>query len=338
MKITKEQLEQAIFDDKLKYSQIAEKYNMSVQAVSWYVNKYDVQTPLKTKKYPTKDELVELYFNQCKSVSEILDIYRMGKSTLEKLFKKYDLKFRPPGTNGRHRWTYDEVKRYFSDNGCELLSSEYVNQKTPLNYRCSNGHETKIVFSAFLRGQRCKKCATEKLAEKKKYTFEEVQKIFSGRGAVLLSTEYKGAHEKLEYICPKCGERAFMSLSNFMRGYGCSNCKRLRFIGKNNPHYNPDLTDDERLELGRYEDGYKSFRRSVFARDKKCVICGSTRNKIVHHLDGYSRKPEKRTDKENAVTLCEECHKKFHKKYGYGNNTKSQFEEFKIDNKKSNIK
>lgn len=37
-----------------------------------------------------------------------------------------------------------------------------------------------------------------------------------------------------------------------------------------------------------------------------------------------------RLDINNGITLTEEIHKKFHKMYGYKNNTKKQFEEFII--------
>lgn len=329
MKITKEQLEQDIFENKLTYKSIAEKHNVSLSTVNWYVRKYEIATLTKTKVYPTKDELYDLYYVQRKPVREILKIFSMGKTTLEKLFKDYGLVFRPLGTNQSRSWTYNEVKKYFSDNGCELLSTEYINNSTPLEYRCNCGNVSKIRFSAFQRGQRCKKCAVKKIAEKNRLTYDEVKNIFEEKGAILLSKEYTNAQTPLEYICPKCGERAFMSLNNFQKGYSCSNCKRLRFKGANNPHYNPLISDYDRQELGRYEERYRAFRRAVFARDRQCVICGANKNKIVHHLDGYSENPEKRTDINNAVTLCEKCHKKFHSKYGYGGNTKEQFNEFR---------
>lgn len=49
---------------------------------------------------------------------------------------------------------------------------------------------------------------------------------------------------------------------------------------------------------------------------------------VVHHLDGYAWCKEKRTNVYNGITLCENCHLNFHSQYGYGNNTREQFEKW----------
>ena len=215
MGITKEQLERAIFIEKLKYYEIAKKYNIGRSTVDWYINRYGIVTPLKSKAKPTKEELYTLYFEKNMSKSELLKYFRMGNTTLEKLFKEYGLKFRPLGTNQSHHWTYEEVKKCFSDIGYELLEESYINGNTPMQYKCDKGHIGKIRFGVILRGGRCKKCAVEEQAAKRRLTLEQAQKIFEERGAKLLATEYKNAVTPMKFICPKCGGKSFISLSNF---------------------------------------------------------------------------------------------------------------------------
>lgn len=48
----------------------------------------------------------------------------------------------------------------------------------------------------------------------------------------------------------------------------------------------------------------------------------------AHHLNGWNWCEEGRYDVDNGVTLCESCHLDFHNKYGYGNNTEAQFEQY----------
>lgn len=328
MKITKEQLEKAMLTDKLTYKEIAKQFNVSIGTVIWYVEKYQIPRPLKSKIYPSKEELYKLYFIERTSIDNICKMHHIARTTIKRLFCEYGFETRAVGTNQNRSWTYEEVKQLFKDNGCELLENEYKNANTPMNYKCSCGNIAKIRLSCFNKGQRCYECRNKKLSEVQRFSFDDVKKVFDERKTTLLSTEYRGVHHKLKYICPKCGEIAYMTFSNFRRGYGCANCKKLQLKGANNPNYNPNLTDYDRRELGRYEDSYKAFRRAVFARDKKCVVCGATKNKVVHHLDGYAENQEKRTDINNAVTLCEDCHKDFHRLYKYGKNTEEQFKEY----------
>ncbi|CEN81343.1 Uncharacterised protein [[Clostridium] sordellii] len=112
----------------------------------------------------------------------------------------------------------------------------------------------------------------------------------------------------------------------------------LSIRGENSPHWKEDLTEDER-EGKRCMPGYKAFVLNVFRRDGfKCECCGDDKggNLVAHHLNSYNWDKENRTNPNNGVTLCETCHKEFHRKYGNGNNTREQFIEF-ISNKGINM-
>ena len=45
----------------------------------------------------------------------------------------------------------------------------------------------------------------------------------------------------------------------------------------------------------------------------------------------YSEYEELRTDVNNGITMCKECHKDFHTKYGYKNNDFMQLVDFIIN-------
>lgn len=97
-----------------------------------------------------------------------------------------------------------------------------------------------------------------------------------------------------------------------------------------NPRWNPDLTDEDRLDTRNYNEYYK-WRRLVFERDNYiCQVCKDDQggNLTAHHLNGYHWDKTGRTDVNNGVTLCEPCHKKFHRIYGYGDNDFFQFAQF----------
>lgn len=154
------------------------------------------------------------------------------------------------------------------------------------------------------------------------------------------------SYNKIKVKCDYCGEYIPTSpykLSKNKHNFCSVECKgkwmSINQLGNSNANWNPKLTQEDR-ENSRNIEGYKDFIKEVFERDNyTCQCCGDNKghNLNAHHLNSYDWDKEHRTDINNGITLCEKCHKEFHHIYGYGDNTKEQFEEYlKQQNKDNN--
>lgn len=107
--------------------------------------------------------------------------------------------------------------------------------------------------------------------------------------------------------------------------------KGLKGFMGGNKHYNwkGGVAPINQIIRGSLE--YKLWEDSVKNRDNNCCQkCEESRvNKLVgHHILNFSSHIELRFAIDNGITFCRECHKKFHKKYGYKNNTREQVEDY----------
>jgi hypothetical protein len=128
---------------------------------------------------------------------------------------------------------------------------------------------------------------------------------------------------------PKCND-CEKQLASY-KAIRCRKCQSLFNRGKNNPCWlPPEIRKSTESEQIRNSVEYAEWRIAVWTRDKNlCKVC-NTRQKVMvaHHLDGFNIFPEKRFDVDNGVTLCDYHHISFHTNYGFGNNTKAQFDEY----------
>ena len=140
----------------------------------------------------------------------------------------------------------------------------------------------------------------------------------------------------IKHNCDYCGKEIEIKKCNKNRSknYYCSKeCqdkhRSVIYSGENHPNYNPNITDEER-EIKRNYAEYKDFIRGVYERDNyTCQCCGKRGYKLnAHHIYGYAEHKDLRIDLNNGVTLCEECHKKYHKIYGRVNNNYKDFRTF----------
>jgi len=129
------------------------------------------------------------------------------------------------GTEGHPVFTIEKVRSIFKENDCECLSNKYISIKDDLDYICSCGNRSKISLDRFLRGGRCKKCATKRNIEKLKNDYSVIKDIIEDKGCLLLSdySLYDNNTSKLEIQCV-CGNIFKTSLASFIKGTRCSKC------------------------------------------------------------------------------------------------------------------
>lgn len=258
---------------------------------------------------------------------------------------------RCPICSGVVKHEYEEVKEEFKKRGYTLLSDNYVDNYSNLDFICDRGHFSKISYASFRRGSGCRYCSPNA-----KFTYEEVKSVFENRGYKLITKEYVNSRNLLSFECPNghIGEMAFRS---FKKGCNCLECLYNSRRGDGNPLWKGGISKLHQFLRGTLSEWKKlSMRNSNY----KCIVTGETFDD-VHHLYGFDLILQEVLDVSklyirdnismyteielNKLTrLCIEIHKKhplgvclrgdvhnlFHKLYGYGGNTPDQFKEFQI--------
>lgn len=229
-------------------------------------------------------------------------------------------------------YTIENIKLWCSLNNYpyKYVRGEYESNSSKLIFECEEHGEFEIAWHKIISKRGCPKCAGNI-----KYTLEDIKSKVKelNSNIEILSNEYKGAFGELKCRCLKDENEWVTNWHRLSQGKGCPECKRQLFKGENNPRWNPNLSEEERKanESERHTIEYKQWVKEVLKRDNfTCQCCGSSKSGTLrtHHLNGFDSFIEERTDINNGITLCEDCHKKFHNIYGYGNNTKEQYLEW----------
>ena len=115
-------------------------------------------------------------------------------------------------------------------------------------------------------------------------------------------------------------------ISKSMISYWMNNEDKKK-IGERSPHWKGGV-EYSRVERATHE--YQEWRKSVFIRDKfVCQKCKEhTNNLNAHHISNWKSDINHRYDINNGITLCKDCHKKFHSIYGIKNNSIEQLLSF----------
>jgi hypothetical protein len=115
--------------------------------------------------------------------------------------------------------------------GWVLLSTQYINSKEKLRFRCSEGHETCLSSDNFQRGKGCGTCRRLASGATQRHSLADVKAAAAQRGGSCLSDVYHNSQSKLRWRCAR-GHVWEAIWASVRRGTWCGECHRLESAGK----------------------------------------------------------------------------------------------------------
>lgn len=119
-----------------------------------------------------------------------------------------------------------EMNRLALDHDGQCLSSEYVDAKTKLNWKCNEGHVWGATPDSVRRGSWCPKCGRKASREELKAALEEMRQIATQNGGECLSESYVNNRTNLVWKC-SLGHIWQNSPGNIKKGQWCKTCGGL---------------------------------------------------------------------------------------------------------------
>lgn len=137
------------------------------------------------------------------------------------------------------------------------------------------------------------------------------------------NVRYQSLHKSSKYVCSYCTSSINIKKSKSRKNIKHTEESKLKmrinhrdFNGSKNPNYNHNISIEERKHR-RNEPGKNRWRKNVLQRDNyTCQKCGSNKNLQAHHINNWKHFKEQRTDTNNGITLCQNCHKQIHHIFG----------------------
>lgn len=127
-------------------------------------------------------------------------------------------------------------------------------------------------------------CEKKVIHNIKKYTYDEVNKLFSDRGYNLIDKEYKNYTTKMKYICSKHQDKGIqeIKLCEFLRNRGCYYCGRERTLENKRfdiDHWKQECEKHNFTYVSHYhKDGYTYVK----------YICNVHKDKGIQVKEGYT--------------------------------------------------
>lgn len=188
--------------------------------------------------------------------------------------------------------TYDDIKQAFDNKGYDLISTEYINVDTKLEYICRqhmNKGIQRIDFNHFRRGQGCKFCSKENKKNGKQRDLDDynAKELTESKGMEFVRITREDSKLYIYYICPKHqqhGVQKTTSQAMQRKKIGCPYC-----IGRNK------TTESFKEELFKINPNIEILDNYIDAHSPmrcKCKIDGTEWVSNANRLLGGAGCPE----------------------------------------------
>lgn len=188
-------------------------------------------------------------------------------------------------------YTRDNILNYLKVNNknFELISTNISNAKENLIWKCPIHGEFIMSWNCVSNGQGCPMCGQEKVASKRRNSYEYIKQEFEKRDLILISTEYKNNEQKLQYICNKHKDKGIQETrySSLIYMDGCAFCSREKFSLKQTKSHEKFLEEVKEVHGDKYAvlDKYENCKKKVRVF---CTECNKEfRIKPTHLIDGH---------------------------------------------------
>lgn len=121
------------------------------------------------------------------------------------------------------RITIQEARNIASSRGGRCLSKKYINESSPLKWKCAKGH----VWEAPMHNVKYSNAWCPECAGNKRKSIKDAKILAEKNNGKCLSTEYVNNKQKLKWQC-ECGNIFEMNFNSISNGQWCPKCARKK--------------------------------------------------------------------------------------------------------------
>jgi hypothetical protein len=102
---------------------------------------------------------------------------------------------------GNKRQTINDCREVASERNGECLSTEYINCKKPMKWKCEHGHIWYTSFDSVKHGSWCQQCGYFNSGISRRLSIDDMHVYAQKKRGKCLSTVYINMHTKLKWQC-----------------------------------------------------------------------------------------------------------------------------------------